>query len=378
MTTIDRYLTKLFIRYAVIAFISLAGLYVVFDGFNNLDEFISYGRKSEHGMLGVVATYYGPRVLQFFDKTSGIIAMLVVVVAIGMLQRSNELLALMAAGVSPARVILPLLVAASVVSGLAVANRELGLPRFRASLASNAQDLGGEALRKCTPRYDIRNDILIGGKSTRAKRREIEQPQFRLPPEMTAWGRQISATSAFQLPANAEHPAGYLFHGVKQPTNLAQLASLQQEGAVVLYSPADTPWLQSDECFVVSVVSFEQLTVGGSWKQYMSSWELITGLWNQSIEPGADVRVILHSRLMQPFLDVSLVLLGLPLVLARNSRNIFLAAGMCGTLVAVVYLVVLTCHGLGSNYLLDPRLATALPLAVFGPIAYTLARPIWD
>jgi Predicted permease YjgP/YjgQ family. len=72
------------------------------------------------------------------------------------------------------------------------------------------------------------------------------------------------------------------------------------------------------------------------------------------------------------------VLLGLPLVLSRNSRNIFLAAGLCAVLVAVVYLVVLTCHGLGSNYLLDPLLATSIPLVLFGPLAYTVARPLWD
>jgi len=378
MTTIDRYLVALFVKVVVIAFISLAGLYVVIDGFGNLDEFISHGKKSDDHIVWIVASYYGPRVLQFFDKTAGIIAMIAVIFAIAMLQRSNELLALMAAGIAPSRVIMPLLIAAGVVSGMGVANREFGLPWVRNGLSKNAQDWLGEASRKCTPRYDIRSDILISGKSTRAKDREIELPQFRLPPEFAAWGRQISAASAFQQPANADHPAGYLLKGVKQPGNLARLRSQQLDGKTALYSPTDTPWLKPDECFVVSVVSFEQLTVGGAWRQYLSTYELITGLWNQSIEPGADVRVTLHARLIQPFLDISLVLLGLPLVLTRTSRNIFLAAGMCVVLVAVVYLVALTCHGLGSNYLLDPRLATAIPLAVFGPIAYTLARPLWD
>jgi lipopolysaccharide export system permease protein len=101
-------------------------------------------------------------------------------------------------------------------------------------------------------------------------------------------------------------------------------------------------------------------------------------LQNQSIEPGADVKVTLHSRLVQPLLDISLVLLGLPLVLTRANRNIFVAAGMCVVLMAVLYLVVLTCHGLGSNYLLNPLAATWIPLVVFGPLAYTIARPLWD
>ena len=40
--------------------------------------------------------------------------------------------------------------------------------------------------------------------------------------------------------------------------------------------------------------------------------------------------------------------------------------------------VVLLCRALGVNYLLDVTLAAWLPLLIFGPVAYALARPIWD
>jgi lipopolysaccharide export system permease protein len=326
----------------------------------------------------VLAEYYGPRCLQFFDKTAGILAMISVVFVLSLLQRSNELTALVSAGISRARVLLPLLLSAAAVSWLGVANREIGLPLVRAGLASNAQDWMGDHSRKCTPRYDLQTDILIAGKGTLARHRQIQQPQFRLPPELAAWGRQISAEAAYEQSTTADHPAGYLLRGVKLPTNLPQLPSQKLDEHVVLYSPADSPWLKSDECFVVSVVTFEQLTVGGAWRNYLSSYELITGIRGRTIEPGADVRVTLHSRLVQPLLDLALVLLGLPLVLTGSSRNIFLAAGMCGGLVAALYFVVFTCHGLGSNYLLDPTLAAWIPLVVFGPVAFTWARPIWD
>lgn len=378
MQIIDRYLVLLFLKVLVVCFISLVGLYIVIDAFANLDEFLAYGRKNEGGLAVVLAEYYGPRCLQFFDKTAGMLAMIAVVFVITLLQRSNELTALMAAGIPRSRVMLPLLLAAGAVSWLGVANREFGLPAVRGSLASNAQDWLGERSRKCTPRYDLRTDILIAGKSTKAKDREIEEPQFRLPVELAAWGRQIAAAAAFEQPATSDHPAGYLLRGVKQPTNLSELSSHKLDGQLVLYSPADTPWLAPDECFVVSVVTFEQLTVGGAWRNYLSSYELITGLHGRTLEPGADVRVTLHARLVQPLLDFSLVLLGLPLVLARNSRNIFLAAGLCGVVVAALYFVVFTCHGLGSNYLLDPTLAAWVPLVIFGPLAFTWSRPLWD
>ena len=45
---------------------------------------------------------------------------------------------------------------------------------------------------------------------------------------------------------------------------------------------------------------------------------------------------------------------------------------------ALLQFVVLTCHGLGSNYLLDPAIAAWTPLVLFGPAAYTVARPLWD
>jgi lipopolysaccharide export system permease protein len=75
---------------------------------------------------------------------------------------------------------------------------------------------------------------------------------------------------------------------------------------------------------------------------------------------------------------VSLVLLGIPLVLSRSGRNIFLAAGIGGALVGTMMIVVLVCHAVGSNYLLDATLAAWLPLLIFGPLAYASARPLWD
>lgn len=378
MKIIDRYLVLLFAKVLVVCFVSLVGLLIVVDMFANLDELWSYGRRHEGGFGMVLAEYYGPRCLQFFDKTAGILAMISVVFVISILQRTNEMTALVAAGISRARVLLPLMLAACFVSWLGVANREFGLPRVRASLARNAQDWMGDHSKKCTPKYDLRTDILISGKSTLAKNRKIEEPLFRLPTEFAAWGRQISADAAYEQPANSDHPAGYLLRGVKLPANLPQLTSQKLDEQIVLYSPADSPWLKPDECFVASVVTFEQLTIGGAWKNYLSSYELVTGIRGRVIEPGADVRVTLHARLVQPLLDFSLVLLGLPLVLTHTSRNIFLAAGRCGGMVALLYFVMLTCHGLGSNYLLDPTLAAWIPLVVFGPVAFAWARPIWD
>jgi lipopolysaccharide export system permease protein len=378
MTTFDRYLLRLYVKVLLVSLLCLFGLFVVIDAFGNLDEFLVYGRRKSGGVLAVLLEYYGPRLLWFYDRLGGMLAMISVAFVLTLVQRSNELTALVAAGISPARVMRPLLWASLAVAILGVANRELGLPLVRDSLTRNAQDWLGEEARKCTPRYDLRTDILISGKALYSKDRCIAEPLFRLPPELAAWGPQLIADNAFFQPKSAGRPSGYLLRGVRQPVDIVQRASVSLDGRPVLFSPRDTPWLKPDECFVASVVTFEQLAVGGAWRQYLSSTELIAGLRGQTIEPGADVRLTIHARFVQPLLDLSLVLLGIPLVLSRAGRNIFLAAGIGGALVGTMMIVALACHAVGANYLLDATLAAWLPLLIFGPFAYTAARPLWD
>jgi lipopolysaccharide export system permease protein len=105
--------------------------------------------------------------------------------------------------------------------------------------------------------------------------------------------------------------------------------------------------------------------------------ELIAALHNPSLDLGADLRVTVHSRFVQPFLDVTLLFLGLPWVLTRESRNIFLAAGLCILVVAVFLLVVLGCQALGTSYLLSPALAVWCPLLIFAPLARVFAGALW-
>lgn len=379
MAILDRYLVQLYLKVLFVSFFSLAGLFVIIDGFQNIDEFLSYGKQHSLGTGGVVFDYYWPRLLWLFNYLAGLMAMIAATFALTWLQRTNELTAIFAAGISPARVVRPLLGASLAVALAGAANREFALPQIREMLSRNAQDWLGEASRKCTPRYDIRSEILIGGRSTRAAQKEIIEPLFRLPPELASWGRQIAADSAFYQTATPQHPAGYLLRGVRQPVNLQSLASQSLENRPVLFSPADANWLKPDECFVVSVVTFERLTAGTLWRQFLSSYELVTGLRGQTIEPGADIRLTLHSRLVQPLLDMSLVMLGIPLVLTGASRNIFLGGLLGGGLVAGMILTTLACQALGANYLLpSTSLAAWLPLLIFGPFAYISIRRLWD
>jgi lipopolysaccharide export system permease protein len=165
--------------------------------------------------------------------------------------------------------------------------------------------------------------------------------------------------------------------GVRVPEALPEIESFYFDEVPVVLSPRDTPWLEPDQCFVVSNISFNQLVASNAWRQYSSTPELIAGLHNPSLDYSADVRVAVHARILQPVLDMTLLLLGLPVILSRESRNIFVAAGKCVLIVAVFILVGLACHAAGYNYLISPALAAWFPLLIFVPVARFTTGALW-
>ncbi len=377
MLLIDRYLLRQFFTVFGICFCSLAGLYVVADALGHLEEFINAGAKSG-GLAAVMAEYYGYRLISFFDRTSGILTLISAMFTLAWFQRHNEMTALMAAGVSKLRIVRPVLIAVAAISLVAALNREVLIPQFRDKFSRTTQDLAADAVKKLEPRYDNKTSILLRGRQILTNQAKIQDPNFILPRDLDAYGRHLAGAWAAYLPATDEHPGGYLFEGVKEPKDLANRPSLSLGTEAIVITPHDAAWLQPDQCFVVSDVVFDQLVDSNGWRQFSSTLELIDGLHNRSLDYGADVRVTIHSRLMQPWLDMTLLFLGLPLILRNGNRNMFVAIGLCLLVVIGFMLVVLGFQYLGSSILVSPVTAVWCPLLLFVPLAAWLAEPIWQ
>jgi lipopolysaccharide export system permease protein len=379
MRIIDRYLLRQFLWTFLICYVSLTGLYVVLDAFTNLEEFLRYAHN-QGGVLGLMASHYIYRGLWFFDLTAGLLTLIAAMFTATWIQRHNEMTALMSAGIPRIRVVAPVIGAAVAVAFLAAANRELVMPNFREQLAREPRDLVGDVGQQLEAQYDNQTYILIRGEATYGDRRRIEEPDFLLPPALSEHGNLLVAESAFYTPPEGGRPGGYLFDNVDKPRHLDQKPSLLLDGKPVIITPRDAPdWLQPDQCFVVSDISFEQLASGDAWWQYSSSPELIAGLRNRSLNSSAKVRVGLHYRFVQPFLDVTLLFLGLPLVLRRGDRNVFLAIGLAAVLVAGFMLVVMAFKYVGANYtLISPALAAWAPLMIFVPGAVAMSEWMWQ
>ena len=375
MKLIDRYVLQNFLRVFAIFFFSFTGLVLVIDAFQNLDAFMTLA-ETQGNVFTVVAEYYGYRTLYFFDQASGILILISAMFTVAWLYRHNELTALLAAGISKARVVRPVIVAAAVVTMLAVLNRELVIPQIRDQLMYTAKQQANTGVRDLQPRFDNQTDIYLGGVGVSIADKKIVHPNFMLPPELADYGKQLRAESARFLEAEGDRPAGYLFSQVKEPLGLEKQPSLALAKTRVLFTPLDNRWLAKDECFVLSLVDFDQLAGGQGWKEFSSTAQLIDGLNNPSLEFGADVRVKIHGRMVQPMLDMTLLMLGLPLVLRRGDRHVIVAVGLCGMVGIGFFVVVMGMQTLGANYIISPALSVWAPLMVFVPLAVALSKPM--
>jgi lipopolysaccharide export system permease protein len=373
---IDRYIGRAQLHAFVVVFVSLAGLYLVFDAFTNMEEFITH--SAETGSLArVLASYYGCRLIWFFDATSPVITLASGMFALSWLERHNELTALLAAGVTRWRIARPVIVFATGVSLVAAANRELVLPQIRESFARNAQNLDGNSLQPFESRYDHRTDILFRGRGARAADQRIDSPSLLMPPQLGDYGPQITARRAIWQPAAADRPAGYRLEEVQEPADIDRLPSLTCGGETIVMTRAESDWLEPGQCFVASDVSFEQMIGSANWSQYSATGELVQAIHNPSLGVTADIPLRVHARFTAPALDIALLLLGIPLVLGPNRRGVFAAVGACVGMTVVFFLVVLGSHALASGDLLSPSLGAWLPLLALGPLAAWAGQPMW-
>ena len=375
MLLLDRYLLWQFLLVFAIAFCSLAGLYIVADALGHLEEFVTQAGDS---LFATMAEYYAYRTIAFFDRTSGILTLIAAMFTLASFQRHNEMTAVEAAGISKRRIVRPLIFAVAAISLVAATSRELVIPQFRDRFARSAQDLAADATKRVQPRYD-EHDVFINGRQLFTNQQKIDEPKFILPAELRHYGKNLNARTATYQPAQEDRPAGFLFDEVREPPAIHTRPSLLlSSGEPVLLTPHDTAWLSANQCFLVTSVEFDQLVDAASWRQYSSTADLIAGLYNHSLDFGADVRVTIHSRLVQPVLDVTLLFLGLPLLLRRGNRNVFVAIGLCLLVVIGFLLVVTGCQYLGTSILVTPVVAVWAPLFLFVPLAAWISEPVFE
>jgi len=179
VTTFDRYILGRFFHSYVILFVSLFGLFVVFDGFTNVDNFQQEGLGAG-AVLAKMATYYLYQSSLIFDLVGSILSAISVLIVFSLLQRNSELHPVLAAGIPMFRLFVPVILGTVVISAALAANQELIIPRISHMLQASRSGLE-KGTDQVEPVYDNASLILIDGERLSLGKRKILDAKFVLP-----------------------------------------------------------------------------------------------------------------------------------------------------------------------------------------------------
>lgn len=148
MKLLDRYIIRNFL-YAVlmwgVVFMTLRG---VADLFINLDEFAKQEQQGRglREMLGIIFSYYGYQTLTYFTELGGVIIVAGAAFSLASMNRTNELTAMLASGVSMHRVVVPIVICSALLGGLIVLDQEfiIPLPSVTERLIRSRDDPNGD------------------------------------------------------------------------------------------------------------------------------------------------------------------------------------------------------------------------------------------
>jgi lipopolysaccharide export system permease protein len=355
---LDRLLFAAFLKAYAICLVSLLSLYVVIDLFMNLEDFAAH----VSGILPVIQNivkYYGYKVVQIFDRLCEAIVLLAAAFTVAWVQRNNELLPLLSAGVPTRRVILPVLVGAACLIALGVANQEFLIPRIADALLADRDDPLGEKTLVVAGAYDS-TGIHVEGSEARRNGMTV-RPLFVTVPETLADGLlHLTAKEARYVPAEPgrRESGGWLMTGVNPP--------------VVENLPPTLIQLDPGQYFLKTTdVDFDVLTRNRQWFMFASTSRLRELLSRPDARRLAALAVQFHMRLTRPILGLLLVVLGLSVILRDQNRNVFIGTGLCLGNCALFFAAIFACKHLGDNEYLSPALAAWLPVLVFGPLTFT-------
>jgi len=341
--------------------LSLMGLFIVVDLFTNLDDFTQH-RQGLATTLRYIRIYYTSVSPRIFDRLCEAIVLLSAMFTVALMQRHNELLPLLSAGVSTRRVVTPVLIAASAMLGLSILNQELLMPSIDSYFIEFRGNIEGDKDIEVKGIYDIRG-VHISGKVARKNTLTVEKFFCMIPPRQNGDNLvTLQAESAVYVPPEDDEPhsGGWMLTRTTPPEldNWRRTDILENLG--------------TGKYFLHTDVDFDAAIRPKNWAFYMSTWRVLEEMNRPGNQQQAGLAVIFHTRLTRPLLGLTLVVMGLGVILRDQNRNVFISAGLCLVICAAFFAACFSCQQLGDKEFLSPALAAWLPVMLFGPMAFVM------
>ena len=354
MKILDKYIIKNFLIGYAIAFCVLIGLRVIIDLFVNLDEFAEHSDLGTLVVIKNILTYYGLNSLLYFRDFAGMITVIAAVFSLGKMIRCNELVAVMASGVSLKRVILPIIILSLLLTGLLVIDQEIIIPPLSTQMVRGQDVLPGEE------QYDVffMNDAessLISTHNFNVKTSEMDKPNIILrKPKGDGWevtGR-IDADKAIYNTASGEWELenGYVI----ERDSLEGRKPVKRFASSI--TPKDIPVMRDAE------------------NKTLLSWKMLRNLSKQKLiyKDLALLVAQMHFHATEPAINFIMLLISLPVLVCRDPKAMKSAIMTSFTLTGACMLINFACRLLATESvfgIVRPEFWAWLPILIFMPVA---------
>lgn len=359
-TTFDRYLLRRYLHAFAILFVSTFGLFVVIDGFTNVDAF-QQGKEGTLDVLKWMGEFYVIQSVDFFDRVAPVLSVVAMMVVFALLQKNSELHPLLAAGIPVYRLVLPILAGTMVVNALAALNREVVFPQIGHRLQAHRTET--QTKRSVEPIYDYHSRVHIDGSKVSLEENRLNDAEFILPvPTLATELTALKAPYAVYMEETADRPRGWILRNVQPGYDRIPLTDAGRRLVRRTNRPGDL--------FIVTDVTIDQLCNRSSNYRFLSTKQLVERIRNPAtgLTSIRSQTLFLHSRLVQPVLNLLAVFIVVPLVLRRESRSLVGNMALCTLVMGALYGLRFLFSYLGQVNLLPADLAAWCPAIVSGGV----------
>jgi len=375
MKILDKYVAKNFLIGYAIAFCVLIGLRIIIDLFVNLDEFTEHADLSALAVMKNILVFYGLNSILYFREFAGMITVVAASFSFGKMVRSNELVAVMASGVSLKRVIAPIVLLALLLTGVLVIDQELIIPPLADKLVRSHDDIPGQESYNvwfisdgngsliCSLKFDVETSILH--KPTIITRRQIANSYIwevtgRIDAEKAVYN---SETGKANLPPGLRKRA-VRWDLINGRLRFIEKGSLKGAQPIAFYASDITP-----KDIPIRLKSEHKTLL--SWRQLAA---LVTQAEQGKIKDSRQLYSQKHFRVTEPIINLVMLMVCLPILVCRDPKSMKSAVTISFCLVGMCFVATFICKMLAPEADVSSFYQIGfyawLPIFIFLPIAF--------
>jgi lipopolysaccharide export system permease protein len=360
MKIIDKYVTKNFLIGYLISFLVLMGLRIMIDLFVNIDEFTENAQLGAVQVLVNIAVYYGRYSLLYFRDFAGVITVVAAVFSLGKMTKNNELVAIMASGMSLKRIIAPILLLSLAFTGLYVIDQEFLIPPMADKLVRAHDDVAETLSYDMWFITDSRGNLFCSPEF-KVKESTIQNPTI------ITRTKKDNQTILWDVTGIIKADSAYY--------DLDTESWILNNGMFMAVSRelSDKPYKSIKSCKSDLTPKDIPVRRKSSHMDLLSSYDLMK-LARQSPKDMARLYAQKNFRITDPIVNLIMLMISLPILVCRDPKGLKSAVFVSFGLTGICYIMAFVSKILASEITVAgrvvPELWAWLPIFIFLPIAF--------